>query len=124
MVPIQQILCYADHELSDNQATLEQVGILAFATLTLRMPKVVEDGEAQGPDADGDSFKAFCGSLLGGTAGVPSKTQPALKVEEPCAGAETTIPSLVQDVIVLICPSCTFSNAPDANKCEMCETLL
>lgn len=116
IVPIQQRLYLHGVELNDNSATLEQTGVLAFDTLVLHSSNENE-AATEDRNGDGEGYKAFGGSLLvGSMQGQNADSTSDLNLTPP--------PVSEAEAIHLDCPTCTFSNTPDAERCAMCDTLL
>jgi len=104
--PIHQKLYRSGEELVDDSATLEQLGVIAHDELTLRLPEQMPIDNHKNQDHDEASYKAFGGTVLGGTMAAGGKT-----------GSDN-------QALSVSCPACTYWNAAGVNLCEMCETIL
>lgn len=104
VVPIQQRLYLSNIELRDNLATLEQAGIFAHDTLILRIPNQSQEQCVRNDFDDEASYQAFGGTLLSGSS-INNET-----TEEMAGGIN--------------CPVCTYFNAVDLRRCEVCATVL
>ncbi|KAF5330471.1 hypothetical protein D9619_005916 [Psilocybe cf. subviscida] len=112
-----QRLFYDGNELDDNSATVQSLQILANDIIDLQEAGESEDifdsdSETHRSKRRRDEGHGFGGTILGNVDSslssspvpMPPESSPPSMDEKPCL-------------------SCTFSNAPDALMCEMCETM-
>lgn len=104
--PIHQKLYRSNEELVDNNATLEQLGVIAHDKLTLRLPEQMPIDDRKNGDQDEASYKAFGGTVLSGIIVADGNIVDDNKMSS------------------VSCPACTYWNDAGANRCEMCETIL